>query len=105
MGIQQPRFVGPPGQVGPNPGGEGGMAQTQPPAPSPAQPQSGAPSGSQPGPQAATQNQPGAPPAPSTGNYFSSSYFFSCKSYYFYFDRSRETKINTAAVSFTFTRS
>ncbi|KAK9738583.1 TAZ zinc finger [Popillia japonica] len=68
MGIQQPRFVGPPGQVGPNPGGEGGMAQTQPPAPSPAQPQSGAPSGSQPGPQAATQNQPGAPPAPSSGS-------------------------------------
>lgn len=68
MGIQ-PRFVGPPGQVGPTAGGEGGMAQTQPPAPSPAQPQSGAPSGSQPGPQAATQNQSGAPPAPSTGKY------------------------------------
>ncbi|XP_060531445.1 CREB-binding protein isoform X3 [Cylas formicarius] len=66
-----PRFGGPPaGPVGPmSCGGDGGLVQTQPPAPSPAQPQSGAPSGSQPGPQQATQNQtnqPGAPPAPST---------------------------------------
>lgn len=48
--------------------GEGGIAQTQPPAPSPAQPQSGAPSSSQPGPQAATQNPQGAPP-PSSGEH------------------------------------
>lgn len=44
------------------------MAQTQPPAPSPAQPQSGAPTGTQPGPQTATQNQTGtAAPTASTG--------------------------------------
>ncbi|KAJ8934660.1 hypothetical protein NQ318_017026 [Aromia moschata] len=68
------RFGGPPtGPVGPaGCGGDGGIVQTQPPAPSPAQPQSGAPSGTQPGPQQATQNQggppgpPGGPPAPST---------------------------------------
>uniref|UniRef100_A0A1Y1MJM8 histone acetyltransferase n=1 Tax=Photinus pyralis TaxID=7054 RepID=A0A1Y1MJM8_PHOPY len=67
MGIQQTRFGGPAGPVGPASGGEGGMAQTQPPAPSPAQPQSGAPSGTQPGPQTATQNQPGTgAPAAST---------------------------------------
>lgn len=74
MGI--PRFVNPSGPVGPTAGGEAGMAQTQPPAPSPAQPQSGAPSGTQPGPQTATQNQgqpgggpqgtPGAPATQST---------------------------------------
>ncbi|XP_057659426.1 CREB-binding protein isoform X6 [Diorhabda carinulata] len=58
--------------IGPPPGcgGEGGIVQTQPPAPSPAQPQSGAPSGTQPGPQQATQNPSGPsappPPAPST---------------------------------------
>ncbi|KAF5302898.1 hypothetical protein FQA39_LY02078 [Lamprigera yunnana] len=70
MGIQQARFGGPTGPVGPTSGGEGGMAQTQPPAPSPAQPQSGAPSGTQPGPQTATQNQPGTgAPAASTGNF------------------------------------
>lgn len=67
MNIQQTRFVSPGGPVGPTTGGEGGMAQTQPPAPSPAQPQSGAPSGTQPGPQTATQNQSGGPPAPTTG--------------------------------------
>ncbi|XP_072396537.1 histone lysine acetyltransferase CREBBP isoform X3 [Diabrotica undecimpunctata] len=58
--------LGPPGC-----GGEGGIVQTQPPAPSPAQPQSGAPTGTQPGPQQATQNPGGpsgggGPPAPST---------------------------------------
>ncbi|XP_028149092.1 CREB-binding protein isoform X2 [Diabrotica virgifera virgifera] len=58
--------IGPPGC-----GGEGGIVQTQPPAPSPAQPQSGAPTGTQPGPQQATQNPggpsgTGGPPAPST---------------------------------------
>ena len=58
LNIQQ-RFTTPPGQVGPTAGGKGGIAQTQPPAPSPAQPQSGAPSSSQPVPQAAAQNQPG----------------------------------------------
>lgn len=81
----QSRFGGPgPGQapavVGVPSGGEGGVAQTQPPAPSPAQPQSGAPAGTQPTPQQATQNTAGAPgqqgqqqggapqaPAPSTG--------------------------------------
>ena len=66
IGIQQ-RFAGP-GTVGPvGAGGDGGIAQTQPPAASPAQPQSGAPTGSQPGPQTATQNQPGTAPAASTG--------------------------------------
>ena len=71
-----PRFGGPPtgpvGSMGGPMGGDGGIVQTQPPAPSPAQPQSGAPSVSQPGPQQATQNQsgqPGGPPAPSTGKY------------------------------------
>lgn len=72
---QCPRFGGTqnvPGQgIGPpGCGGDGGIVQTQPPAPSPAQPLSGAPSGTQPGPQQATQN-PGGPsggqPAPSTG--------------------------------------
>ena len=64
-----PRFVGP-SPVGPQGGGEAGITQAQPPAPSPAQPLSGAPSGTQPGPQTATQNQVvGAPPAPSTGKY------------------------------------
>lgn len=74
IGIQQ-RFGGPAG-VGNQAVGEGGIAQTQPPAQSPAQPQSGAPSSSQPGPQAATQNPQGAPP-PSSGKYiffFNSSY-------------------------------
>lgn len=68
-----PRFGGPPsgpvGSMGGPMGGEGGIVQTQPPAPSPAQPQSGAPSVSQPGPQQATQNPAnptGPPPAPST---------------------------------------
>ncbi|KAJ8981157.1 hypothetical protein NQ317_013823 [Molorchus minor] len=44
---QCPRFGGPPsGPVGPaGCGGDGGIVQTQPPAPSPAQPQSGAPAG------------------------------------------------------------
>ncbi|CAG9863013.1 unnamed protein product [Phyllotreta striolata] len=61
-----------PGQgiVPPGCGGDGGIVQTQPPAPSPAQPQSGAPSGTQPGPQQATQNPSGpsgGQPAPSTG--------------------------------------
>ncbi|XP_018572292.1 CREB-binding protein isoform X4 [Anoplophora glabripennis] len=71
MPNQCPRFGAP--QSGPGGptgcGGEGGIVQTQPPAPSPAQPQSGVPSGSQSGPQQATQNQgapSGAPPAPST---------------------------------------
>lgn len=68
LNLQGPRFGGPPaGPVGPPVcGGEGGMVQTQPPAPSPAQPQSGAPTGTQPGPQQATQNQ-GGQAAPTTG--------------------------------------
>ncbi|RZC35774.1 KAT11, KIX, DUF902, zf-TAZ and/or Bromodomain domain containing protein [Asbolus verrucosus] len=65
LGLPQTRFGGPAGPVGPAGGGEGGMAPTQLPAPSPAQPQSGAPSGSQPGPQTATQN-PGTGPPPSS---------------------------------------
>lgn len=63
----------PPGGVPSGLGGEGGMVQTQPPAPSPAQPQSGAPSGTQPGPQQASQN-----PTPSTGNSSSSLNIIQC---------------------------
>lgn len=70
MGIQATRFVNPGGPTGPTTGGEGGIAQTQPPAPSPAQPQSGAPTPTQPGPQTATQNQTGSAPTPSTGMQF-----------------------------------
>ncbi|XP_074038438.1 CREB binding protein nejire isoform X4 [Leptinotarsa decemlineata] len=73
MQNQGPRFGGPQttSVVGPGCGGDGGIVQTQPPAPSPAQPQSGAPSGTQSTPQQATQNpgsQPGAAPPPSTAD-------------------------------------